>query len=514
MSRPCAVASDEVGPCRRGTRRRSLVALFSGVVLPFAFAPLSVWPLAILAPTALLLWLRHCSAKQAAITGWFFGLGMFGHGVWWIQVSVHQFGVPHYAFSISVTALFVAAMALYPCVFALLHHKVAKRIGFSAALALAPALWVGLEMLRGWLFTGFPWLLLGYSQLDTTFAGYIPVIGIHGVSFIVMTLSAALAWSVVQQGALSVCSSLMLMVGLWMGGHALSAVEFSQPLGPRLQVALIQGAVPQALKWRPEEKVASIALYRDLSLPYRNSDLIIWPETAIPAFPQEIPQVMNQLLATFDDVDVLSGIPTGDPYSSAYYNSVIALNAQAEQYHKHHLVPFGEYFPLKSWWQGLARLLSIPMSDFSAGPAFQAPLTAAGYKVGISICYEAAFAREIARALPDAAFLVNVSNDAWFGDTIAPHQHLQIVRARALETGRYLLRGTNSGISAVIDERGQIQAQAPQFARTVLIGEFGPRQGATPFVRFGDGPIVILGLFSVLAVSLAHWRRAGRHGGA
>ena len=241
---------------------------------------------------------------------------------------------------------------------------------------------------------------------------------------------------------------------------------------------------------------------------------MVWPETAIPAFADEVPEMIASLnqTARAAQTSLLVGIPTGQPWSGGrYYNSVVALGRQPGRYDKRHLVPFGEFFPMKSLLENLSRLLSIPMSDFSRGDIDQPALHAAGHVVGVSICYEDVFAREVLRALPQAGFLVNVSNDAWFGDTIAPHQHLQIARMRALETGRYLLRATNSGITAVIDERGRVVARAPQFEATALIAQFAARAGSTPFVRFGDYPLQILLTVTVLAVILRGRRSKSLH---
>ncbi|MGR8921687.1 MAG: apolipoprotein N-acyltransferase [Gammaproteobacteria bacterium] len=485
---------------------RLLAAALAGASLPLAFAPYGLWPLAVLAPAALLALLASCSPRAAFLTGWVFGLGMFGHGVWWIQVSVHQFGVPYYAFSITITALFVAGMALYPGLFAWALARLGEHDG-PRRLVLAPALWVLIEYLRGWLFTGFPWLALGYSQIDAPLGGFAPIAGVHGVSLLVMVAAvlvtaltpAAWRWRAVLALALA---------GLLVAGRLAGAIEFTVAAGEERRVALIQGAVPQALKWRRELRAASIALYRELSAPHWDADVIIWPETALAAFPYEVRAVLEELgrEALASDTDLLIGMPTGTPWQGEHYNSLVDLGATPGRYDKRHLVPFGEFFPFKSLLGGIASLLTIPMSDFSAGAPGAATLKVAGFEAGISICYEDAFGAEVAAAVPPAAFLVNVSNDAWFGDTIAPHQHLEIARMRALETGRYLLRGTNTGLTAVIDHRGRVLALAEPFVEAALRSRFQPRQGLTPYVRFGDGLPLALSL-AVLGLGLLARRR-------
>lgn len=488
-------------------RARGVLALLAGALTPLAFAPYAFWPLAVAAPVVLLLLIRDIAPRLAARLGWLYGLGLFGHGVWWIQVSVHQFGVPYYVFSVGVTAVFIAAMALYPALFAWLASAL-SRGRFSAALLLAPPLWVLIEFLRGWLGTGFPWLNLGYSQIDAPLAGYAPVLGVGGVSLLVMTIATAAAWAMTRRGR-SLPVAIIGIVLLLGGGVALQRVDFTSALGDPLEAGLVQGAVPQVLKWQAAQREEALARYLALSEPLWSADVVIWPETAIAAFPQEVPEIIDGLKqrARTHGTDLLVGMPTGEPWNGSYFNSLVGLGAHGGRYDKRHLVPFGEFFPFKDALSGIAALLHIPLSDFSAGSDEVLTLHAAGHAAGISICYEDAFGREVIAALPQAAFLVNVSNDAWFGDTVAPHQHLEIARMRALETGRYLLRGTNTGITAVIDHHGRITAQAPQFTATSLRAPFEARSGATPYVMTGDGPLVAL--LSVVAGLIA-WRQRGR----
>jgi len=505
-----AVARPSVPPAMPAgvARLHFLYALLAGAIVPFAFAPYDLWPLAILALSALLLLLRERSPAAAARLGWCFGLGMFGHGVWWIQVSVHQFGVPYYAFSVSMTALLVAFIALYPALFAALLRALPVRSNGLRLLLLAPALWVCSEWLRGWIFTGFPWLSLGYSQLDAPLAGLAPWAGEHLCSVAVVFAAGLVALGRdASWRARAAC--LVALAALFAGGQFLRSVPTSVETAAGLRVALVQAAIPQQLKWERSQRDDAFRLYSALSAPHWQADVVIWPETAIPAFADEVPEMMKSLedTARQSGTSLLVGVPTGEPWSGGrYYNSVMALGREPGRYNKRHLVPFGEFFPFKSALENLTRLLDIPMSDFSEGELRQPTMHAAGHAVGVSICYEDVYAREVRRALPEAAFLVNVSNDAWFGDTIAPHQHLQIARMRALESGRYLLRATNTGITAIIDERGRVTARAPQFEPTALSGRFAARSGATPYVRFGDLPLFGTLLVVIFALVL-HARR-------
>jgi apolipoprotein N-acyltransferase len=493
-------------------RVRASLALAAGGATPFAFAPYGLWPLSAVTPAILLLLLHELHPRKAALIAWFYGLGLFGHGVWWIQVSVHQFGVPFYVFSVGVTALFIACMALYPALFGALLNTLSSPRWRANAFLLAPPLWVLIELLRGWLATGFPWLMLGYSHIDAPLAAYAPVLGVAGVSLLTMIIATVWAWAIIARGRRLLYAAI-ITVALLLGGVVVGRIEFTAPIGVPLEAALVQGAVPQAIKWEAGQREASLARYIALSDPMWDADVIIWPETAIAAFPQEVPELIESLAqqARRHGTDLLIGMPTGEPWNGRYYNSLVGIGENTGRYDKRHLVPFGEFFPFKDLLSGFAAVLDIPLSDFSAGSAQALTLTVAGHEAGISICYEDAFGREVIAALPNAAFLVNVSNDAWFGDTIAPHQHLEIARMRALESGRYLLRGTNTGITAVIDHRGEIVAQAPQFAAIALRASFEARSGATPYVLTGDGPLTTLLL---AAVGISVWTRRRGPGGA
>lgn len=486
-----------------GITGRLFLALAGGAVVPFAFAPYDLYPLAVVSLAVLFyLWIG-AEPKAAAIIGFVFGLGMFGHGVWWIQVSVHQFGLPVYAFSVAVTAAFIVFMALYPALCGYLAAMLPATQRSVRILCLYPVLWTAIELLRGWLFSGFPWLLIGYSQTDSPLSVFAPLIGAYGISLIVCLIAAAMI--VLWQGervwrgiAAGVLAGVVLAVSL------LDDVRWTVVANEAQGVALIQGAVPQAVKWRRSYRQPSIDLYAELSQPYWGRSILIWPETAIPAFAQEVPESIAMLdaRAAQSGSTLLIGMPTGSVSGNGkYFNSVVQFGSHAGRYDKRQLVPFGEYLPFDRWIRPLTSFLKIPMSNFSAGKPVQPLLAADNYTIGVSICYEDAYAGEVARALPEANVLVNVSNDAWFGDSIAPHQHLQIARMRALEAGRYLLRATNTGISAIIDERGRVVAQSPQFVAAVVQGEFIPLEGSTPIVTYGAAaPLSVCMLVLLLVV--------------
>ncbi len=477
---------------------RLLAAFAAGAAAVLAFAPFGLGWLAPL-PVALLflLWMQ-ATPRQAFLLGWAWGAGFMGFGIFWVHHSLAQFGGMNRPLAVAVTLLFAGALALFYG----LAGWLARRFFPRTVLPAWPALWVLLEWVRSWLFTGFTWLSLGYSQIDTPLAGFAPLAGVYGLSLLVVLGAALLLrWR---------SPWILLLPLLWGGGWLLQQVEWSRPVGAPFQVALAQPDIPQVLKWRPEQFEPTLRLLGELTDRAGRARLVIWPETAVPAFAARVERtVLAPLHRRFaaEGRTLLLGVPVSDD-SGHYYNAMVRLGADGRgEYRKRHLVPFGEYLPFRSLLAPLAELFAVPMSDFSPGGEGPPRLRLAGHPAGISICYEDTFGDEVAEALPEAAFLVNASNDAWFGDSLAPHQHLEMARMRALETGRWLLRATNTGISALIDERGQVRARLPQFRQGVVKGRIVPRAGATPYVRWKEGAAVLSALL-LLGVAAYREKRA------
>jgi apolipoprotein N-acyltransferase len=485
-------------------RHEYLLALLAGGLTTLAFSPFYLWPLAVAAP-ALLFHLLTRDRVSGFRTGFAYGLGLMGSGVSWLHVSIAQFGDLGWLFPLVVTLVFVAIMALYYGLFGWL----AVRFPLSARsrlMLLFPALWVLLEWLRGWLFTGFPWLQLGYALIDTPLAGYAPVLGILGSSLAAAFSAGTLAAMVIKGRGRWLPAA--LMVPLWLGGWGLMQVNWTAPAGAPLRVALVQGNIPQALKWEPDQLTPSLVLYAEQSKRHFDSDLIVWPETAVSAFQYQVDEpflVPLEAAVKRNGTHLVFGVVQMDKARDHYFNAMVALgNPERDNYYKQHLVPFTEYLPLKPLLWPLVQLFTIPMSDFSAGSG--KPVMQVGpYLVGMSICYEDAFGSETIEAMPEAAYLINASNDAWFGRSLAPYQHLQIARMRALETGRYLLRATNTGISAIVGPKGRLLKVSPLMALDVLTGEIRPMSGATPYARYGSLAILALAvLLLILAFPCAH----------
>jgi apolipoprotein N-acyltransferase len=492
-----------------------LLAFAVGALLPLAFAPFGYWPLAILPPVVLLWSWDEATPRRAAIRGGLFGLGAYGFGIYWIFISLHEYGNAPAPFAVLATSVVVLVMALYPTVLGWLVVRWGPPPGPARWLLLVPALWTLLDWVRSWLFTGFPWLAPGYSQTDAPFGALAPFLGVFGVGWAVLFgagLLRTLLWGPHWRARLG---WLGLLGALWLGAWGLGHLVWVEPAGPPLRVAIVQGNIAQDRKWEPNILDDTLRRYVQLSLPEQGySDVIVWPETAIPAFLDEVRPFVDALAgeARRAKVDYVAGIPTGSWETSVFHNSLIGIGRSPGLYHKRRLLPFGEYLPLRTLFLFFRDWVEIPMADFTAGEREQLLFRAGGQPVGLSICFEAVFGSEIRRALPEATWLINVSNDAWFQDSTAPHQHLQIARMRALEVGRPMARATNTGVSAILDERGRILARGPQFQATVIRGEVRPMHGLTPYARFGDWPVVglVLGL-SGLGLFLGRRTMADRH---
>ncbi|MES9992069.1 MAG: apolipoprotein N-acyltransferase [Candidatus Thiodiazotropha sp.] len=478
------------------SRYPTLTALVAGGVTTLGFAPFGFWPAALVGPALLfLLWLER--PRLGFRTGLVYGLGLMGSGVSWLHVSIAQFGDLGWLFPLVVTAGFVLLMALFYAGMGWLAGLF-RNTRAQLLILVFPSLWVLFEWWRGWFLTGFPWLQIGYSQIDSPLAGYAPLLGVLGVSWVAL-VAVGLLLSLGEPLRKRIWFAAFAAV-IWVAGGLLAGIEWSQPIGSPIRVALIQGNIPQAEKWAPEQLLPSLVLYANKTKENLDRDLIVWPETAVSAFQFQVDEAFIEPLENTvknNHTDLVFGVVQMDEARERYFNAMVALgNDQRDHYYKRHLVPFTEYLPLKGILWPLVDLFTIPMSDFSTRET--KPLMRVGdYLAGLSICYEDAFGNEVIEAIPQAAYLINASNDAWFGKSLAPHQHLQIARMRALETGRYLLRSTNTGISAIIGPDGDLVAKSPLLELDVLKGEILPMQGVTLYAKLGN-----LGILSLLLITL------------
>ena len=474
-------------------------ALVAGAVVPLAFAPYGWWWFALLGLAVLFrLWL-DCGPRRAAWLGWLFGVGMWGGGVYWIYHSLHYFGDAIAPLAILLTIAFALAMALTLAVLgALVARGPTRQRGVAWLLMLAPVAWVALEWVRSWLFTGFPWLLLGTSQIDTPLAGLAPLFGVYGVGLAVAFSAGVMAALPRLRGA-GLAAAVAGVVVIWGSGLLLDGRDWNEAEGEPLRAGLVQGNVAQDEKFDSVRR--SVELYAGMTREIAaDTDLVIWPETAVPTFWDRVEPELNELAVDLDDTDVVTGIFTRDLATGHYFNSIRPLGPERDVYSKQRLVPFGEYLPLRDWLTFLDRVIQIPMSDLVLPPEPQGSIQAGGVRIGAFVCYEAAYPGVVRDLARESGLLVNVSNDAWFGDSAAPAQHLEIARMRALENGLPMLRATNTGISAIIDHHGAIIARSPQFEAATLVREVQPRTGNTPYNRLGDAPVLIL-----LGLVIAGW---------
>ena len=490
-----------------------LAAASLGGLLVLAFAPYGCYLLAVLAPAGLLWLIAPLSWRRAALRGFLFGAAEFLCGVHWIYISLHGMGGVSAPVASLMLLMLVAVMACYSAAACGLTAAGAPAASWRRRLLLFPAAWTLMEWVRGWFLTGFPWLNLGYSQVDSPLRGYAPVWGVYGVTFCVVLSAGLLLCAADPSGALRKrAAALGALLILWVIGASFATIHWTHAVGAAFRVSLVQGNIAQDDKWQPEYFEPTLDMYRNLTEQHWDSRLVIWPEAAVPAYEDEVKlSYLDPLEAEAQKhgTDMLLGIPTYDPAGDHYYNSVISLGKNDGEYHKRHLVPFGENFEfLPAWIRSLLRSMDLPYSSFTPGATDQPLLEAAGYPVGVSICYEDAYGNEIMSALPQAAFLVNVSNDGWFGDSIALPQHLEIARMGALEAGRYLLRTTNTGITAIVDPGGRVLAIAPVGKQAVLSGDIEPRAGATPASFWGDLPAAGISLLLLIGCV---WLK--RHGG-
>ena len=495
-----------------GTYTPEVACLAAGLLLPLAFAP---WHWPVLAWVALIPLFLAADSPRPGIRlrrGLLFGLGLFGLGLHWLLPTIHQFGNMPLALAVPTWVLLVAYCALYPAVFALVGGWVALRPGLRLGLAL-PLLWTGLEGVRGLAFTGFPWLGLGASQVGGPLDGLIPVVGSQGTGLAVALLNGwlllagrALARGRGRSAAAWAAGGAALVVAVL----AVGPVPWTAPRGPGLEAALVQGAVPQRLKWDPEQRRETMARYRRLTLKHLDADVVVWPETSLPLLAGQARGYLEELgaAARARGTTLLVGAPQrrwvdGEKH---YFNAAVTLGAGGgERYRKRHLVPFGEYVPLRG-------LLFFAERFVPGGGAFRpgqspAPLAVGRHRAGIAICYEDAFAREVAATVRAGAdLLVNMTNDAWFGRSIGPDQHAQLARVRARELGRPILRVANTGLTFAADHRGRVLGALPRHRPGVQRVRIQPRSGATPYQGLSRGWLlggILLGIGVLAAVG---WR--------
>lgn len=505
------------------SRLAFLVVFIAGALLPLAFSPVNFYLLAVISPAVFFYFLQYSSPRRAAWLGWWFGMGFFGVGVSWVFVAIYVFGFSSMAtavlltfISLNVLAVFIALQG-YLSVYFIQKTKLTRPA--LILIIVFPLFWVLFEWLRGWFLTGFPWLSLGYSQTESVLSGYAAVTGVYGVSLVTALTSGLLLFVLSSYRLISKKKRISLLLGvvtIWIAGALLAHVNWTEKVDKPLKVSLVQGDVEQISKWDPEHFEKRKQRYLSLTRKHWDSDLVLWPENSLTIFYHDLKDNFLAELsaeAKKNKTDIILGLPVLDRKNDEYFSSLMAINYLSKNnppqfYHKNHLVPFGEYLPLSSLLRGVINFFDLPMSGFTPGDYKQNLLNGANQKIAPTICYEDAFGEDLIRFLPEATLILNASNNAWYGDSFAPHQHLQISQMRALETGRDVMRVTTNGISALINHKGKITARSVQFEPYVVSGEVQPRAGATPYVKFGNYPVLLIILLGLLGTFYAR-RSAG-----
>jgi apolipoprotein N-acyltransferase len=488
--------------------RRSAGAFAAGACLNLAFAPFGWWPIAVLAPAALFALIRGLPPRRAFHAGAAFGVGLFTFGTYWLYTCLHVFGLVPVWLTLVLQAALIGAMSIYFALLCYLANRFWLKGGATRTWLVLPVLWVLGEWLRGWILSGFPWLSLGYAMIDSPLKGWAPLLGVYGVSWSAAMIAAAL--SVLLMPAVAMPSRLAALGGmaaLFLIPALLSDHAWTHAAGPPITVAAVQGAVSQDQKWQAKNLDETMERYSKLTAQAWGARLIVWPEASLPVLANEIPDYLDRLRAEgrAHGTDLAIGLVNFQPETKRYFNGLLVLSdSGGGWYYKRHLVPFGEYFPVPNFVRSWMRLMSLPYDDITPGSEHQPILSAAGQKLGLTICYEDAFGSQQLPVLREATLLINVTNNAWYGDSTAPHQHLQIARMRALEAGRFLVRAANDGITAVLGPHGEIVARLPQFREAVLRADVQPLAGLTPYAKFGNYPVV---LGAGLLLALAGWRR-------
>ena len=487
-------------------RTRWLLAPLLGALATLGYAPYGQWYLTLLALALLLALAARATPGRALLLGWLYGCANFLTGIYWVYISTHVYGGAPAWLGALLTLLLGAYLAVYPA----LTLGIAARLGLfrsAAGWAGVPALWVLLELVRGRvIFAGMPWLSLGEVAVDLPVARLAPLVGVQGMSAVLAVAAFALYRLGVEHDARRRAVAALVLAAPVATLALPRPSAWTEPAGAAVPVALVQSNIRQDEKWLPPMRFEALSRHWRLTQQAWPADLVVWPEVALT---QPYHQVKDQYLADLGrqaqarNATILVGILMIEP--QGHYNSVVAVGAATGRYDKRHLVPFGEYFPIPAFLRPIMDVLETPYSDFAFGAPDQPLLRVGGHAIDTSICFEDVFGDEIRRRAREAAFLVNMTNDAWFADSSAPHQHLAFSRLRAMENGRWMLRAANTGISALIDADGAIVQRSRQFEMEVVRGQAEPRRGLTPYQRWGDGP---LWLASALLAALAVvWQR-------
>jgi len=476
-------------------RVADLLVLVAGLLLPFAFAPYNLAYLAFPLFAVFSYLLINQSNRRSFWRGWLFGFGQFVFAFSWIFHSVHTFGQAPAALAVAMIILLAAYCALYTGLAAYLSQKFFSYNVSVFLLAGLPLMWPLTEWLRGYVFTGFPWLSLGVSQTDTSLAFFAPILGALGAGAIVALISGLIVLMVLTPQKIKIY--LPAAISMFVLGQLLSVINWSETISEPLTVSIPQLSITQDQKWESENKIPSMNWYLKQTVAHESSDIIVWPETAIPSFINRVKPYWNRVInqAEKSQTDVIVGVFIRNEETGRYYNSMVGTNG--DYYQKKHLVPLGEYMPFRGLFEFLRNYIHFPLSNIANGDDDQPLMKVAGYAAGVSICFEDVFDRDIRATLPEAKFLINASNDGWFKMTAEPFQHHQIARMRAMEASRYMIRATSTGVSSIIGPKGEELVTSKMFEKSTISGEIRAMKGTTPFVFWGNWPLILLAVLGL-----------------
>ncbi len=491
--------------------KRALITFAFGACTTLAFAPFNYWIFALLCPAVLLFTLRHTTPKQAALLGWLFGLGFFGSGVSWVYVSIHTYGNTVAPLAALLTTVFCAALAL---LFSIQGWAYQRFFSKRYAILGFAVVWLLFEWLRSWLFTGFPWLYLGYAAIDTPISPLASIGGVWLLSALVLSISLVLAsFFYYNERRLSgFCTIAVLVIAC---STFLLPKQWTYRAGEQIDIAILQPNIPQEIKWNSLYLEQIMTQYYKSTLPLIGDNVIIWPETAIPSLYPNVEAFFAPLVARQKAAggEIISGVPSkiNDPEfpkGRRIHNSIYNLS-QDSIYHKQRLVPFGEYIPWQQEFEDLFNFLNIPDFTFSLPKQVPQPLMDVGeFNFSTAICYEIAYPELVREYSKKADVILTLSNDTWFTGSIGPDQHFQIARMRAIENNRWLVRSANNGISAIVNPQGKVKHIAPRYVEAVLKGSVEPLQGLTPYQRMGNLPLIASYLMiAVFLISINSRRR-------
>lgn len=492
------------------------LAGLAGIGVPLSLAPYNIWPFAILSLGLFALLLHKQPTKRAGFIAFAFGLGLYGLGASWVYVSIHQFGSTSLVLSLAMTSAFVAGLA-----FAFAIPFYAYGAWFSqhklATLCIFPVFYVLGEWMRSWFLTGFPWLYVGYGHLQTPLGGWAPIFGVFGISLFVAFSSTTLFEFIRrkhQQPTLFTAAA--VVVGIWVVGAGLKFISWTEISDKPIEIGMVQPNIPQELKWEPSFRDETFRIFNTLSKELWEKDWLIWPEAAIPILYTEAKPILNRLDKTANQHGTV--FITGILYDNweyvvddnwqdiEYYNSLVTLGKGSGVSYKTRLVPFGEYVPMEDWLRGLIDFFDLPTSIIHPGPEYKTGLNANGVTIAPTVCYEVVYPDLVADRAKDSDILLTVSNDAWFGLSIGPIQHFEMAQMRALETGRYMIRSTNNGISGIINERGEVLVKGDRYKRENITGTVYTASGKTPFLIWYSYPIIGFCFLSLGFFTSQIWR--------